>query len=212
MPCTLPTLCPEARSSCITAVLAMQNHIYLRSVDTNWQGSEGIAFGDSPSCWSGIMRPREGGTHRRGIWHQNPYSLAPRPGPSHGAFWRWSHTCLLAAHIHVRMHTLKKKYDPCIFDLDAGCIHYQGAFVVKAPWRRRKLENYEFSSNSLERVKALLYMRQDWGGGRLVVIYVWKMYFNSKKNNKKWNVNINNTSRRPNITDTHSTTDDIEWY
>ena len=110
------------------------------------------------------------------------------------------------------MHTLKKKYDPCIFDLDAGCIHYQGAFVVKAPWRRRKLENYEFSDNSLERVKALLYMRQDWGGGRLVVIYVRKMYFNSKKNNKKWNVNINNTSRRPNITDTHSTTDDIEWY
>lgn len=80
------------------------------------------------------------------------------------ALFEDSHTCLLAAHIHVRMHT-PKKCDPCIFDLGAGCIHYQGGFVVKAPWRRRKLENYEFSGNSLERVKALLYMRQNWGGG-----------------------------------------------
>lgn len=37
--------------------------------------------------------------------------------------------------------------------------------MVKAPWRRRKLENYEFSSNSLERVKALLYMRKVGGLG-----------------------------------------------
>lgn len=50
--------------------------------------------------------------------------------------------------------------------------------MVKAPWRRRKLENYEFSSNSLERVKALLYMRQNWGGGgSMVVIYVQNMLF-----------------------------------
>ena len=36
--------------------------------------------------------------------------------------------------------------------------------MVKAPWRERKLENYEFSGNSPERVKALLYMRQVGGG------------------------------------------------
>lgn len=86
------------------------------------------------------------------------------------ALFEDSHTCLLAAHIHVRMHT-QKKYDPCIFDLGAGCIHYQGGFVVKAPWRRRKLENYEFSGNSLERVKALLYMRQNRGEGGMDWIY-----------------------------------------
>lgn len=68
------------------------------------------------------------------------------------------HTWLLAAHIHVSMHT--PKYDPCIFDLGAGCIHYQDGFMGKAPWRKRKLENDEFSNNSLETVKTLLYMRQ----------------------------------------------------
>lgn len=99
------------------------------------------------------------------------------------------------------MHT-PKKCDPCIFDLGAGCIHYQGGFVVKAPWRRRKLENYEFSGNSLERVKALLYMRQNWGGVDLWLSFMCKIcYFNSGK------FYVNKT--RPNITDIYSTTDDI---
>lgn len=45
--------------------------------------------------------------------------------------------------------------------------------MVKAPWRRRKLENYEFSSNSLERVKASSYMRQVGGWvGSMVAIFL----------------------------------------
>lgn len=39
-------------------------------------------------------------------------------GPSHGAF---EATCLLVAHIHVRMHI--PKFHLCIFDLHAACIH-----------------------------------------------------------------------------------------
>ncbi len=160
MPCILDIFSPEACSCVLAGLAACHAESYLLKVSSHkLTGFWGIPFGDSPSCWSWL---HEGGTYCRGIRHQNPYSLPSCLGPSHGAF-EDTHTCLLAAHIHVRMHT--PKYDPCIFDVCAGCIHYRGGFVVKAPWRRRKLENYEFSGNSLERVKALLYMRKVGGGG-----------------------------------------------
>lgn len=50
--------------------------------------------------------------------------------------------------------------------------------MVKAPWRKRKLENYEFSGNSLEGGKALLYMRQVGGLiGFMAVIFLQTMFF-----------------------------------
>lgn len=53
--------------------------------------------------------------------------------------------------------------------------------MVKAPRRRRKLENYEFSGNSPERVKALLYMRQVGGGlAPWLPFFVESMYLNSE--------------------------------
>lgn len=140
---------------------------YTCTLYVNWQGFE-ASLGSF--TFSRIMQMHEGCTNYRGIWHETLYSLPSCLGPSHGAF-EDTHTCLLAAHIHVRMHT--PKYDVCIFDLCVGCIYYQGGSVVRAPCRRRKLENYEFPGKSLERVKALLYMRQvgGWIGAMLVFFF-----------------------------------------
>ena len=111
------------------------------------------------------LTSNEGGTHGS-IWHQDPAFRVLSPRVSSRRFWRYTRTPVSSSHTYSkRLDTkIRSTVCVCIFDLCAGCIHYRGGFVVKAPWRKRYLENYEFHGNSPEGVGALLYMRQVGGG------------------------------------------------
>lgn len=86
-------------------------------------------------------------------------ALLPR-GLLPWCFWRYTRTPFNSSHTCMNAHTKIWR----IFDLCAGCIHYKGGFLVKAPWRRRELEDYEFPGN-LKRELKLYYTwgRLGWG-------------------------------------------------